>query len=80
MLNVYFWKKTEKMLEIDLHSDLKEEPDLKSRCCFTLLWTGNVRILNISESQCGQIYLDMFTFVNMPEYAWNITYLNKPEF
>ena len=24
------------MFQIDLNSDLKEEPDLKSRCCFTL--------------------------------------------
>ena len=25
------------MIQIDMNSDLKEEPDLKSRCCFTLL-------------------------------------------
>ena len=24
------------MFQTDLNSDLKEEPDLKSRCCFTL--------------------------------------------
>ena len=30
MLNVYFWN-NEKMFQIDLKSDLKEEPDLKSR-------------------------------------------------
>ena len=31
MLNVYFWNKIEKMFQIDLNSDLKEEPDLKGR-------------------------------------------------
>ena len=36
MLSVVFYK-NEKMLQIDLNNDLKEEPDLKSRCCFTLL-------------------------------------------
>ena len=35
MLNVYF-ENNEKMFQVDLKSDLKEEPDLKSRCCFTL--------------------------------------------
>ena len=33
-LNVYIWNKNEKMFQIDLNSDLKEEPDLKRRCCF----------------------------------------------
>ena len=57
------------MLEIDLNSDLKEEPDLNGRCCFALLWTSNTKILNMSESQFGQICFDMCNFVNMPEYA-----------
>ena len=26
MLNVYFWNKNEKIFQIDLNSDLKEEP------------------------------------------------------
>ena len=26
-----------KMFQIDLNNDLKEEPDLKCRCCFTLI-------------------------------------------
>ena len=30
------WNKNEKMFQIDLDSDLKEEPDLKGRCWFTL--------------------------------------------
>ena len=37
MLNVFFWNKNEKMLQIDLDSNLKEEPDLKSKCWFTLI-------------------------------------------
>ena len=36
MLSVYFGSENEKMFQIDLNSDLKEEPDLKSRCWFTL--------------------------------------------
>ena len=31
-----FQIKTKKMFQIDLNRDLKEEPDLKSRCCFAL--------------------------------------------
>ena len=36
MLIVYLWNKNQKIFQIDLKSDLKEEPDLKSRCYFTL--------------------------------------------
>ena len=36
MLSINFYK-NEKMFEIDLNSDLKIEPNLKSRYCFTLL-------------------------------------------
>ena len=57
------------MFQIDLKSDSKEEPDLKSSFCFTLLRTGNAKILNIPEFQCGQICLDMCNFLNTPEYA-----------
>ena len=32
-----FETKIKKMFQIDLNSDLKEEPDLKSRCYSTLL-------------------------------------------
>ena len=45
-----------------------------------IFWTDNERILNMSETQCGQICLDMCNFVNICEYVWNITCLNKPEF
>ena len=45
-----------------------------------ITWFGNAGILNMPESQCKQICLDMCNFVNMPEYSWNITYLNQPEF
>ena len=68
VLSAYLYK-NEKMFKIDLNSDLKEEFDLKSSCCFTLLWTGNSMILNVSESQCGQICLVTCNFVNKPEYA-----------
>ena len=34
MLHVYFWNK---MFQIDLNIDLKEELGLKSRCCFTFV-------------------------------------------
>ena len=36
MLNVYFSNKNEKMFQIDLNSDLREEPELINRCWFTL--------------------------------------------
>ena len=55
------------MFQIDLNSDLKEEPDLKSRCCFTLfepVMPGNMPYLYIY-----QICLDMCNYVNLPEYA-----------
>ena len=39
-----------KMFQIDLNSDLKQEPDLKSRCLVYTFWTGNARALNMHES------------------------------
>ena len=36
MLSVNFYK-NEKFFQIDLNSDLKKEPNLNSRYCFTLL-------------------------------------------
>ena len=39
-----------KMFQIDLNSDLKEEPNLKSRCLVYTFWTGNARTLNMPES------------------------------
>ena len=38
------------MLQIDLKSDLKEEPDLKDRCLVYTIWISNGRTLNMSES------------------------------
>ena len=32
MLNIYIWNKNEKMFQIALNSDLKEEPEFKDRC------------------------------------------------
>ena len=78
MLNVYFWNKNEKMLQIDLSSDLKEEPELQ--VLLYIIWIGNARIMNMSEFQFEQIYLEIYNFVNMFEHAWNITSQNKPEF
>ena len=63
-------KRKQKMFQIDPNSDLKEELDLKSRFYFTLFeLVYNARILNMSESQCGQTCLDMCNVVHMPEYA-----------
>ena len=80
-LNVYFWDKNEKIyqIQIDLNSDLKKEPDLKSWCYFTLIEPVMLRSW-ISDYQCGQICPDMCNFVIMPENVWNITCLYKPEF
>ena len=67
MLNAYLRNKNQKMFQINLNSDLKEEPDLKSRCCFTLfelVMPGYMRYLYIY-----QICLDMCNYVNLPEYA-----------
>ena len=52
------------MFQIDLNSDLKKEPDLKSRYFFPLF-------LNRSHSQCGQICLDMWIYMkhNVPNKA-----------
>ena len=61
MLYVYFWNKNEKkMFQIDLNSDLKEKPDLKSSCfCHNLLF----------KPECVQIFLDKYNqecnFLNM---------------
>ena len=53
---------------------------LEEQVLLYIFWTDNERILNMSETQCGQICLDMCNFVNICEYVWNITCLNKPEF
>ena len=77
MLNVYLWNKNEKMFQIDLDSDLKEEHELKSRCWFTLfgpVMKGSWICLNLLKYMpyYEQIYLDKCNqecnFVNMPEY------------
>ena len=83
MLSVYLWNQNEKMFQIDLDSDLKEEPDLKSRCWFTLfqpVMQGYWICLNLLKyalflDKCNQ----ECNFVNMPEYARNIRCLNKPK-
>ena len=65
------------MFQIDPNSDLKEEPVIKRKCSFTLFEKVIARILNMSESQCRRIWLDICNFVNVPEYAWKITCLNN---
>ena len=47
------------MFQIDLNTDLKKEPDLKSRYFFALLWTD----LNPNVGKYALIC------VNMPEYT-----------
>ena len=39
-----------RMFEIDMNSDLKEEPELNSSCWFYIIRTGNATILNNPES------------------------------
>ena len=81
MLSVNFYK-NEKMFQIDLNSDLKKELDLKSRCCFTLLWTDlNPNVgkytticvtlwicLNIRQTTCLN-KLGLQTTLNLPIYC-----------
>ena len=78
MLNVYFWNT--KLKNENVKQWFKRRTWLEEQVLFCITWTGIARILNMSESQCGQIRLDMCNIVNMPEYAWNIAYLNKLEF
>ena len=64
MLNANFYK-NEKMFQIDLNSDLKEERDLKSRYCFTLLWTD-------FNPNVGK-------YASICEYAWIFVKHNVPK-
>ena len=61
-LSVNFYK-NEKMFQIDLSSDLKEEPDLKSRYCFTLLWTD----LNPNVGKHAPICVVLWICLNIRE-------------
>ena len=78
ILNVYFWYKNEKNDPNRYEQWFKTR--LEGQVLLYITWAGKVRIINISESQFRQICLDMCNFVSMPEYAWNITYLNKADF
>ena len=63
MLNVYFWNKNEKMFLIGLNSDLKEEPDLKSRCYFTLfepVMPGSLIFLNPNVGKYAPICVTLW--------------------
>ena len=70
MMNAYFWNKKEKMFQIDLKSDLKEEPNLQSRCCFTLLepvMPGSWIRLNPNVGKYVSICVTLWICLNMPE-------------
>ena len=49
------------MFQIDLNSDLKEEPNLKSRYLVYTFWTGNARTLNLLKY--AQMWADILRFV-----------------
>ena len=69
MLNVYLWNKNQKMFQIDLNSDLKEEPDLKSRWSFTLfepVMPGYMPYL-YKYTKYVLIYVTLWIFLNMRE-------------
>ena len=67
------------MLQVDLKRLFKRRTWFEEQVLLYITWIGNAKIRNMSESQCEQIYFDMCTFVNIPEYEWNIMCLNKPE-
>ena len=65
-----FETKMKKMFQKDLNSDLKEEPDLKSRCCFTLLepvMPGSWICLNPSVGKYTSICVTLWLCSNMRE-------------
>ena len=62
VLSVNFYK-NEKMFEIDLNSDLKIEPNLKSRYCFTLLRID----LNPNVGKYASICVTLWICLNISE-------------
>ena len=69
MLSVYFYK-NEKMFQIDLKCDLKQEPDLKSKCRLTLpepvmptFWI----CLNHNVGKYASICVTLWIYLNMRE-------------
>ena len=67
MLNVYLWNKNKKMFQIDLNSDLKEEPDLKSKCCFTLFEPVIPRYILSIYTKYALICVNLWICLNMRE-------------
>ena len=60
----------EKMFQIDLKSDLKEEPDLKNKCCFTLpepVMPGFWICLNPSVGKYTSVCVLLSVYLNMRE-------------
>ena len=70
MLNTYFWNKKEKIFQIDLNSDLKEE-------WFEPVMPESWIRLNPNVGKYASVCVTLWV---TPKYAWNITCLNKPEF
>ena len=69
LLNVSFWN-NEKMFQIDLKNNLKKEPDLKSRCYFTLLepvMPGYWICLNPNVSKYASVCVTLWICLNMRE-------------
>ena len=75
------------MFQIDLNSDLKKEPDLKSRYFFTLLWTD----LNPNVGKYALICVTLWTgalnhlelpkyYVQRLEYTWAWLKRNVPKY
>ena len=58
------------MCQIDLESNLKEEPDWKSRCCFTLLepvMPGSWICLNSNVGKYASVCVTLWICLNMSE-------------
>ena len=67
-----FETKIKKMFQINLNSDLKEEPDLKSRCWFTLfeaVMPGSWTCLNLLR-YAQMRYANMLWYVRLCECIW----------
>ena len=58
------------MFQIDMKSDLKEEPVIKRKCSFTLfekLMPGSWICLNSNVGEYASIYVTLWMCLNIPE-------------
>ena len=55
----------ETKMKNDLNSNLKEKPDLKSRCLVYTFWTGNSRTLNMPESSQICLNVGKYSSINV---------------